>query len=188
VSFYSTLFIIFFRKRYVSWPRKVFDGEGTICFNQGGMFNGYHDARRPLLRPCSNKGKTPVSYSYKSQMMYCTREGRKKKTREERWQWKENERRAELWGETQEKNRHKTDKKREKRGENETAETKKTERRECKEERGRGSEQDKRENKEEAKPTEEPRTGRKRNINRVEPPSALSFPERRKQQSKPSPP
>jgi hypothetical protein len=71
--------------------------------------------------------------------------------------------------------------KKKKRGENETAEKKKTVGRECKEERGRGSEQDKRENREEAKPTEEPRTGSKRNTNRgVEPPSALSFPERRK--------
>jgi len=75
VPFYSTLSTVFFRRRYVSWPRKVCSGEGAICFNQGGMFHSYHDARRPLLRPCNNKGKTPASSGYKSQRKYCTREG-----------------------------------------------------------------------------------------------------------------
>jgi hypothetical protein len=48
------------------------------------MFHGYHDARRPLLRPCNNKGKTPASSGYKSQRMYCTREGGGEKKRERR--------------------------------------------------------------------------------------------------------
>jgi len=97
VPFYSTLSTVFFRRRYVSWPRKVCSGEGAICLNQGGMFHGYHDARRPLFRPCNNKWKTPASSGYKSQRMYCTWRERKKNEKggnergerrtEERTQW-----------------------------------------------------------------------------------------------------
>jgi len=79
VPFYSTLSTVFFRRCYVSWPRKVCSGEGAICFNQRGMFHGYHDARRSLLGPCNNNGKTHASFSYKSQRMYCTEGGGEKR-------------------------------------------------------------------------------------------------------------
>jgi len=85
----------------VSWTRKVCSGEGVICFNQGGMFHGYHDARRPLLHPCNNKGKTLASSGYKSQRMYCTG-GRKKETTKKTKGEKQKQR-----GERQQKNTEK---------------------------------------------------------------------------------
>ena len=69
---------------FTSWLRKICSGEGAICFNQGGMFHGYHDARRPLLHPCNKKGKTPASSGYKSQRIYCTREKEGKEEKKEK--------------------------------------------------------------------------------------------------------